>query len=109
MLGDDVIPKCAELATQPCTEADNCDIVQDCEDRRLKGVIPRDIKMTEVGMLGDDRIVRWDGPDTQPCTGAEDCRMIGDGGDDANEDESYVVEYTEMNGERWVIGRDSLH
>ena len=60
-------------------------------------------------MLGDDRIVRWDGPDTQPCTGAEDCRMIGDGGDDANEDESYVVEYTEMNSERWVIGRDSLH
>ena len=37
MPGDDVIPKCAELATQPCIEADNCDMVHDFEDRRLRG------------------------------------------------------------------------
>ena len=48
MLGDDGILRCDELAAQPCTGADNCVMVSDCED-------------DDEGLLGDAKMMGGDG------------------------------------------------
>ena len=83
-------------------------MVHDFEDRRWKGRVSSDVKLTEDGIIGDDRIIGWDEQETQPCTGADNFEMTGDGEDDANEDEKDEVRYTEMTSEKKTFGRDSL-